>query len=420
MSDYSEYNQTNQKQIFDIGSFSYRGLYISATVLDENTVFIAHSYHISGDANYSLRGIVCKIINGTITFGTDTQIVPITNSPGNNSFSTVSLDKNRVFLLYGHKTTVQGKDTRHLYAIACRITDTTITAGTSVALDTTFDTGYFKCATKLDENKVIVAYSYPNSSSILTNNNQLCARVCTISQISISYSARTQLSTVVSSGLGVQVKMLNRNKIIIAHTKDATQALNALVCTIDGNTIVKGTDAQLSSIKNSFYDNNLLKLNENTVLISHKHGTSNELYALVCMIDGDTIVKGTDTQLSSITGSNLHSSVKLNKNTILIVYENAGLYAMICNISNMTITVNDPIKICSRTYAGKLIANSLNESNIFLIYNNEDKSDLYAMTIEYIVNLVKTITSSTEQIDGIALTGGQDGEMVQVKKPNFD
>lgn len=40
------------------------------------------------------------------------------------------------------------------------------------------------------------------------------------------------------------------------------------------------------------------------------------------------------------------------------------------------------------------------------------------MVLGYLANLVKTITSSTEEISGIAITSGQAGEMVQVKKPN--
>lgn len=39
------------------------------------------------------------------------------------------------------------------------------------------------------------------------------------------------------------------------------------------------------------------------------------------------------------------------------------------------------------------------------------------MVLGYLANLVKTITSSNERIDGIAITSGKDGETVQVKVP---
>ena len=140
------------------------------------------------------------------------------------------------------------------------------------------------------------------------------------------------------------------------------------------------------------------------------------------MISGITITFGTDIILNSISGTGKTiSAVVLNENSINVLYESSNhlLYSMLCEISGTTITRKNNVSVSLTVNSGTTIsAVALNEKDIFIAHSGGANYYLYATVVSYLENLVKTITSSTEKISGIAITDGQAGEIVQVKKPD--
>ena len=98
---------------------------------------------------------------------------------------------------------------------------------------------------------------------------------------------------------------------------------------------------------------------------------------------------------------------------------NNHLYLRLCTINETILTLDNKTQLSSVENSGSTIsAVALSENNIFIGHSYGADNYLYGMVLGYLANLVKTITSSTEEISGIAITSGQAGEMVQVKKPN--
>ena len=421
MTDYSNSNQSVQKQIFAKGGYNYRGLLVSATALDKNTVFIAHSYHVSGDSTYSINGIVCKINGTTITLGTDTQIVDKTYNAGMAGFQAIGLDANRVFILFGENTTVQGNSCMRMANIACSISGTTITKGTRSTVTVDNYGGINFTGMLVDKDKVVVVYSDRNSSNSYTNNYILVALVFTINGTTVSHGTQTTLSSTAGSGKFINIKTLNNSKVFITHCAGTSSSSNisiiGRICTINGTTITNTATKTLFTGYNYGTSVHLVPLNENKVFLSYSLNNDKSLHTMICDINGTTITLGTDTQIVS-SDAFLHSCQKLDENNVFIVYESSGLYIMICSIAGTVITAKSSIKILSKSYSNNLSSVSLDADNILLVYNYEDNNDLYAMVVNYVTNLVKKITSSTEKIGGVAITSGQNGEMITTVRPD--
>ena len=421
MTDYSNSNQSVQKQKLAKGGYNYRGLLVSATALDKNTVFIAHSYHVSGDSTYSINGIVCKINGTTITLGTDTQIVDKTYNAGMAGFQAIGLDANRVFILFGENTTVQGNSCMRMANIACSISGTTITKGTRSTVTVDNYGGINFTGMLVDKDKVVVVYSDRNSSNSYTNNYILVALVFTINGTTVSHGTQTTLSSTAGSGKFINIKTLNNSKVFITHCAGTSSSSNisiiGRICTINGTTITNTATKTLFTGYNYGTSVHLVPLNENKVFLSYSLNNDKSLHTMICDINGTTITLGTDTQIVS-SDAFLHSCQKLDENNVFIVYESSGLYIMICSIAGTVITAKSSIKILSKSYSNNLSSVSLDADNILLVYNYEDNNDLYAMVVNYVTNLVKKITSSTEKIGGVAITSGQNGEMITTVRPD--
>lgn len=131
-----------------IGEETYAGYnVISVCKLSENKVFIAHG---NDSGNSKLYGIVCVIDGATITCGTDTLLS--STSYSGYHISAVVLSDNKVFIAHS-----QGSD-YYLYGMVCTISGTTIAAGTDTQLSSTTYTGRAISLDKITPNKVFISH----------------------------------------------------------------------------------------------------------------------------------------------------------------------------------------------------------------------------------------------------------------------
>lgn len=401
----SDYSETNEVKDTQLNSVSIRT--ISAVALSENKVFIAYGDNIAN--NYYLHGIVCTISGTTITVGTDTVLREAFCA--GNIISAVALNENKIFI--AHST----NSNYFLYGFVCTINGNEITVGIDTQLSSEVKSGNTISAVKLDEGKVFIAHSYGSSY-------YLYGMVCTISGTTIIKGTDTKLcSDARNGGSEISVAVLDSSKVFIAfsHYVNST-LLYSIVCTINGTTITKGTanGINITIPPNLFVS--AVALSSNKVFVAFSYNNSYSLGGVICIVNGTTITGGTVYALNSATNTGkVISTVVLNQNKIQVVHSDSNnhLYLRLCTINETILTLDNKTQLSSVENSGSTIsAVALSENNIFIGHSYGADNYLYGMVLGYLANLVKTITSSTEEISGIAITSGQAGEMVQVKKPN--
>ncbi len=301
------------------------GTVISAVELENNKVFIAH---ISA-SNSQLYGIICTINGVTITYGTDTQLSAYTNT--GLSISITKLDANKVFIAHSYST-----KNGDLYGTVVTINGTTITAGGHTQLSSSSYASITISTALLETNKVFVVHSYGSSYN-------LYGMVCTISGTSISKSNETAISTTAQTGRYISTCSLSNNKVFVSHSYNTSYYLYGVICTVSGTTISRGTDTSLVSTSYCGLATSPCLLSNGNVFIAHSYSDSFYLYAIVCSISGTTITKGTDTQLSSeILSGRVISAVLMTDGKIFIAHSNTQssyyLYGIVVEINNTTIT----------------------------------------------------------------------------------
>lgn len=388
------------------------GYTISAVTLDENRVFIAHSY----TSDYYLYGIVVTVNGASIEIGTDTKISSISDS--GLEISAVALDKNRVFIAHS------AYSSRYLHGVAVTIDGATITYGTDVQLSSsTTYTGDTISAVALDENRVFIAHSYNES------NYYLYGIVCTISGTEITYGTDKAIVSSTNAGHTIATQLLDNGNVFIVHSRATSYYLYGIICTISGTTISKGTDTKLSSTHTSFAISTE-KLDSGDIFIAHSDGsTSPTLYGVVCIISDTTITAGIDTQLSSADYAGAEISPHLLNNGKILILHNLYntsyyLYGMMVNVDGTTITVETDTQLSTESYTGRVISSILlNNGTIFTAHNYGSSYYLYAqifgidyennmptnnvVAIEYETQVRKVTTG---QFDGVAKTSGEGGD----------
>lgn len=322
-----------------LSSVAYTGDQVSVVALSENKVFIAHQYGSTSNGSY-LYGMVCTINGTTITAGSDKAINGSTTYTG-CKISAELVSDNTVFIAHSRN------DTYYLYGIVCTINGTSITIGTDTQLYNTGGTAYAISTTKLANNKIFIANSYQSSY-------YLYAIVCTISGTTITKGTSKALNSSTSyTGEVVSVTALSENAVLVAHNYGSSDSyLYGMVCTISGTTITVGTETALeSSTKYSGKKISVLTLSSSKALIVHSSTSSYYLYAMFVSINGTTITKNTDTQLSSIDRSGEVISPLFLSSDILFIahrYSDVILYGQLFGVNEVNNEISNTV--VSTTY----------------------------------------------------------------------
>ena len=365
---------------------------ISAVLVDDNKVFIAHR-----SGNY-LYGIICTISGSTITPGTDTQLSTATDSYQDNS--PVLVDTNKIFIAH------RGAN-YHLNGLLCTISDTSITVDADIELSSTSMSFQYASAVRLDTNKVFISYK---------NGNYLDGMVCTISGTTITPGSSTRLIATSNVYKNASAVLVDANKVFVLHTgaSNNDNYLNGVVCTISGTTITPGTDTQIATGTYAAIDNSLALVETNKVFIIYRSG--DYLNGVVCTISGTTITPGGDTQLTTTAGSYDDNSLALvEPNRFFIVHEISNyLYGMVCTISGTTITAGTDTRLTSSSSSitdyAKVVR--VGTDKVFIAHRGTSNY-LYGMVCTAPEITVQAATSqfSVGGITKTACTGATEGEV---------
>lgn len=367
---------------------------------------IIEEYKVSSDGNVNAGDFV-RFLTDYSESNKNSNTAINTTSGTDKAMSAVALDKNRVFIAYFHPVGVSG--------IVCTIQGSTIAVGTHTILYSGSNMGLTVSAVVLNASKVFVAYSYGSSC-------KLYAIICTIQGSIITVGTNTKLSSIQNSGEAISVAKLDEGKVFIAHSYESSYYLYAMACTINGTTITKGTANKINiNIPPDLFVS-AVALSSNKVFVAFSYNNSYSLGGVICIVNGTTITVGTVYALNSATNTGkVISAIALNENTVNILHSDSNnyLYSMLCGISGTKVTKKNDSLVSNATNVGtEISAVALSENNIFIAHSFGTNNCLYGMLIGYLENLVKAITSSNERIDGIAITDGQAGQTVSIKKPN--
>lgn len=399
----------------DLVSSKYAGYIISAVVLDENRVFIAHSVSTS----YFLHGVVVTINNTEITLGIDTELSD--TSYKGKGISAIALDENRVFIAHN-----QNDNTQYLFGMVVTIDGTIITVGTDTELNTAMsNTGITPSTCLLPNGNVFIAHDYSDSS------HYLYGMVVKISNTEITKGTDTAIAASTNAGFIKSTCLLSNGNVFIAHSYGTNYYLYGIVVSIDGTTITKGSDTVISnSTNNTGYRISAVALDDSRVFIAYAHTDgSSYLYGIVCTISGTTITKGTETLIAhEIRAAYTIETIKLDDSRVFIAHSYTSsmyLYGIVCTISDMTITpgvdtcMNNSVIYATNTMKPLM----LNNGTILLAHSYSTDYYLYAQIfgIDYDNNIPTnqiTITeyetqvrkATTAQFDGVARTSGAGGD----------
>ena len=196
-----------------------------------------------------------------------------------------------------------------------------------------------------------------------------------------NYGTDTQLSSEPYSGYRAIAIQLSNNKVFIAHKSSSNYQLSGTVCTIEGTTITVNIDTQLSNTRYSGSAISIIKLSDNKVFIAHSYNDNQQLFGMICTIEGTMITVNTDMQLSdAIYSGDVISIVKLSGNKVFIVHRhnnNYQLSGMICTIEETAITVNTDTILSNKTHSGLFSAIvKLSDNKAFIAHRYSDTSNI--------------------------------------------
>lgn len=389
------------------------GSTISAVALDENRVFIAHSYGV----DYHLYGVVCRIEGNTITHGTDTGLY--ISQYGGARVSAVLLQNGDVFIAHSRESAYR------LTGTVCKINDMEITVTVKATqLSTMQNTGYTISTCVLPNGNVFIAHNYGNNTQY-----HLYGMVVTISDTTITAGTDTALVSSTKAGYTISTCLLPNGNVFIAHSYGSDYILYGMLVSISGTTIAAGSNTQLSSSTTTANNVKALLLPSGKIFVAHSKSNYALLYALICTVSGTSITYGEDFLISSANYSAIGMSLALlQNNNVLIAHKdsnnNSSLYGIVCKVEDTTITQGTDTQLNASLYMGDVTSTLfLENGTIFVAHSNSTSYYLNAQifAIDYDNNIptnhiviteyetqVRKVT--TGQFDGIAKTEGAGGD----------
>ncbi len=417
-------NELNEKRIGDI-TISVQG-YISAIALSQNKAFITYGTG-SGRTKTYLYGVVCTFDGEEIIIGESIQLS--TDSKSGIIFSPVALKDNLVFIAYASTSGYQ------LNAMICSIEGDKITIETDIILNEEENSGGMISAIKLAENKVFLAHSQD------PDNYYLNALICTINGTEIVAGNDTQLisefsGAEINSGYYALAVALRDNLVFIVHSTGETFKLNGSLCIINDTEITLDSQINLCKEENSGIIFSAVVIAENKILIAYKSLNSNtyiyySISGIICEILDSPLEshkyiiaygKNTQLQLGNFIDTFI-SAIKLAENKVLILHEsdseNYYLSGTLCFCDeDKNIIPKMDIQLSADINSGeKISAVLLNENQIFISNATGEDAFLNGILMDNFKLPVKSITTDTEDIVGIAKTAGQVGEEIEVVVP---
>ncbi len=298
-----------------------KSLYVSAILLEPNKVLVVYT----GTDNEYGYATLLTVSGTTVTVGTTKQITTIKAT----HMKAILIDTNKVLAVY-----TQTDSYLNGCAVVLTVSGTDITIGSILV----FDTGKAEhfSIDKIEKNKVLVGYRQYNN----TDGTTARAIVLSVSGTTVSAGSSIILDTA-SAISDFSVSMVDTNKAFLLYEHDTNDQSKAVVLAISGMTITAGSTVVISTSSNGYHAT--LCVEPNKVLVTYTGYSNSYGYVRAVTISGMTItVHNAITYYSTSSGAYMPFMVLLNPTTVLIVFQMGGSYyaaAKLLTISGTTLSI---------------------------------------------------------------------------------
>ena len=393
-----------------ISAQKYSGFTISATQIDDNRVFIAHSYNTVDN----LYGVVCTIEGTNITYGADTLLVDTGTGyiQAGYKISTCLLHSGDVFLVHCRDSNSEYT----LYATVIHIEGTIITMGEDVRISDAAYSAYTPMSLCLLPNgDIFITHCY-------NSKYYLYGRLCSVSGNTVSLKTSIYIDSTQYTGYSTSMCLLSDGNIFLAHSYSSAYRLYNCLISIEGTSFYRSTCWSTASDYNGFKISTLA-LPDNRVLVAHTNSSYN-LNAFVAKVVGGIRIVGTDVQLAAVNTRYCIKTLQLRNGDVFIAFCNAytSLNGIICTTEDMAVIGGENIILDNSSAAGFEISSLLLSNNtIFIAHSHTQNTwELYAQIFSVVNNIPtnqvlgtfyeqQVMPTTKKYADAIALSSGEGG-----------
>lgn len=406
---------------------TYTGATISAVALDDKRVFVAHSR----GSTYHLYGTVVTIDGINISSGEDV-VLNSTNYSG-AVISTELLPTGKIFIAHSYSATYC------LYAMIITINDTTVVAGTDVAINTYQYAGQKISTGFLDDGRLYIAHSRIRGTS--GTSLSLYTAVCTIQDTTITLNVDAEINSV-GNGAICAVSLAGNYIFVARNAPDSSSDSYTMRCNlveVSNNSATSIYEVYLLGINGTYTGQymSMCKLTETKVFIAHSLGQGNNyLYGLVVNIIDEVVHPQTDTALcTSVTNvANKLLTLPINENLVLITHNYTTstyqLYTTVAAIQENTITNGSggSYALSTASYSGYCsVPVLLKNGSITILHSNTNSyflngviavlndSNVPTLDISINKNEQQVMPTTQEYANAIALSSGEGGDTIEHK-----
>lgn len=264
---------------------------------------------------------------------------------------------------------------------------------------------------KISDNNIFVVY--------YDKNYYLYACRYNISGYTITAGTETQLKYSNKSGRHISTMMLDNSRVLITHGDDDTNQkslLYGIICTMSSSTsFTKGTDTKLSTIVGSGYlYRSMTLMPNNEIFITYSEETQKQLYGMTITTSGATITKKVVDTLLTTSIINLVEARLIENNNTIIYWAKSGIYKIVCDSS---ISIKSHVKMGSTNERTSSIRFFYPNNNTIGILYTTNVKDIYIFIASVLTKNITLVTTSTDDIYGIAKDNGTEGQQIDVYRP---
>lgn len=190
-----------------------------------------------------------------------------------------------------------------------------------------------------------------------------------------------------------------------------------------------GSPTQIATIPNSASSSPALALlGDDKVIVAYNKYVDSKLCicTVICDISQPEITATEEMKLmETVSVASIRSLITLLESKAYIFYYNDtsfNLKLAVCDITDDIVTLEESVVLSENERSASIISVLiLPDNRIFVAHTFNENKDLAGLIYnrEYIEEVSK-ITKLTQKIAGVAKTSGQDGQMVEVYRPNID
>ena len=387
-------------------STSYIGC--SAVLLNSSTAVVIYK-----GSTYWFA-VAVSISASVITAGTPLAFSrrSLGSSNYNIGASAVRLSDTKAFVSFSQQE--YGYYYQETNCIFLTVSGTTISASNFVVVGG--GTLQFHKSVPLSDTKAAVFYV--NESGY---NGELYCKIATISGTNISLSSATMIVTTSIRPVGLNVEKLSDGKFIVAYGDSNYNSCNALIVTINGETVSAGTPCRLANQNINWFSLYTVVLTSDKAAVFYSFGSNaqNKNMCAILTISGTTISLQSNTELSS-GASNLICAISGYAKSASEIYLLVGKttdgipYEMeVSVVNNMAILDSDNPQSLVDNMKYVVIAKN---DDIALACFPYSASDMNPMAFHK--SLTQAVVPYASKINGVSKAGGSGGSTIEVYVPN--